>query len=58
MSPEKKPLKTSAVIITAKNNQVSYSEVLRWARQNVKTTDEETRAVNKKVGYRRYPPRI
>lgn len=45
---KKKPLKISAVIITTKNNQVSYSEVLRWARQNVKLTDKETWAMSTK----------
>lgn len=30
--PKKKPLKTSAVVITVRDENVSYSEVLAWAR--------------------------
>lgn len=48
VAQKKKRLKISAVIITTKNNQVSYSEVLRWARQNMKLTDKETRAMSTK----------
>lgn len=33
---KRKPLKTSAVVITVKDEQISYSEVLTWARQSVK----------------------
>lgn len=30
---KKKPFKTSAVVITVDNEEVSYSEVLAWAKQ-------------------------
>lgn len=37
----RKPLKTSAVVITAEDRKVSYSEILAWARQAVKLNEEE-----------------
>lgn len=44
----RKPLKTSAVVITTENREVSYSEVLTWARQTVKLSDEEAKAISTK----------
>lgn len=44
---KRKSLKTSAVITTRVEN-VSYSEVLAWARQSVKLNEEEVRSLSTK----------
>lgn len=44
---KKKPLKTSAVVITA-GEDVSYSEVLAWARQGVKLNEEKMASLSTK----------
>lgn len=38
---KKRLLKTSAVVITARDENVSYSEMLTWARQSIKLNEEE-----------------
>lgn len=44
----RRPLKTSAVVITTEDRSISYSEVLAWARQTVKLSEEEVNAINTK----------
>lgn len=45
---KRKPLKTSAVVITVGDQQTSYSEVLAWARQSIKLSDDEMKALTTK----------
>lgn len=44
----RKPLKTSAVVITTEDRGASYSEILTWARQTVELSEEESKAINTK----------
>lgn len=44
----RKPLKTSAVVITVGDRNVSYSEVLSWVRQSVRLNEEELNAITLK----------
>lgn len=42
---KRKPLKISAVVITTGDSNISYSEILAWARQSVKLNEEEMNAL-------------
>lgn len=44
----RKPLKTSAVVIITRNKNLSYSEILAWARQTVKLNEEEVNSITTK----------
>lgn len=44
----RKPLKTSAVVIITGDKNLSYSEVLAWARQTVKLNEEEVNFITTK----------
>lgn len=45
---KRKPLRTSAVVITTGDNNTSYSEILAWARQSVKLNKEEMNTLSTK----------
>lgn len=45
---KRKFLKTSAVVITTRTENVSYSDVLAWARQSVKLNEKEVRSLSTK----------
>lgn len=45
---KRRPLKTSAVVITIGDKELSYTEVLSWVRQTVKLSDEEMKALTTK----------
>lgn len=48
MQRKRKPLRTSAVVISVKDQNTSYAEVLAWARKSVALNDEEAKVLTTK----------
>lgn len=51
---KRKPFKTSAMVITSGDQNISYSEVLAWAKQSVRLSEKEMNALSTKSGCRRF----